>query len=202
MPTTEISNHAIYVIAREQYLKGLLELDILTQEQFEQMDRFMYKRLNISEIENYSYPTQDISPVNTLRSKDKQQTTQVLPKPDSGYVSLTDMARQYNNENPGYVIQSWIRNPNTFELLHLWESANNTEYKEQGYEEIKEGTPTSSLTPKRWIENTGAIGIISRQGQNGGTYAHPVIAGDFLTWLSPKFKLLMLEFQKGFVGNS
>ena len=194
MPSSEISNHATYLFAREQYLKGLLNAEIITKSQFEKMDRFIYDRLNISEIESYSQSIRTAPHIDIPSSGAEQKSAK-------GFVSLTDLARQYNRESPGYVIQSWIRDPNTFELLHLWELKNNSDYNEQGYNEIKAGTATSSLTPKRWIEKTGAIGITSKQGQNGGTYAHPVIAGDFLIWLSPKFKLLMLEFQSGFISS-
>lgn len=111
------------------------------------------------------------------------------------YYSLTNIARKHSEESPGYVVQSWLRSSNTLEFLRIWEEENNPGFRPQEYHallsRIKEGGFT--LTPKQWIEKTGAIGIVSKQGKSGGTYAHKEIACEFLTWISPKFKWLMIR---------
>ena len=114
-------------------------------------------------------------------------------------VSLTELAGQYSEESPGYVIQSWLRSGNTLAFLNLWESENNPDYCENGYLELLEKKKAASftLTPKLWIERTKAIGIISKQGKSGGTFAHPMIACEFASWLEPEFKILLLKLSLG-----
>lgn len=111
------------------------------------------------------------------------------------YYSLTSIARRHSEDSPGYVIQSWLRNRNTLEFLRIWEKDNNPDFRASEYAEllqrIKDGSFT--LTPKQWIEKTGAIGMVSKQGKNGGTYAQQDIACAFLSWISPKFKYLMIK---------
>lgn len=94
-----------------------------------------------------------------------------------------------------YVIQSWLRSKNTLAFLNLWEQENNPDYREAGYVELLEKKKTASftLTPKLWIEKTKAIGIISKQGKGGGTFAHPMIGCEFASWISPEFKMLLLK---------
>lgn len=114
---------------------------------------------------------------------------------DKPYYSLTNIARRQSEESPGYVIQSWLRNRNTLEFLRIWEEENNAEFRTGDYMELLQRTKEGSftLTPKQWIEKTGAIGMVSKQGKNGGTYAQQEIACEFLTWISPKFKHLMIQ---------
>jgi len=116
-------------------------------------------------------------------------------KPDEGYVSLTEFARAHSNDAPGYIIQSWLRSGNTLAFLNLWETENNPDYRESGYKELLEKKKTASftLTPKLWISQTNAIGILSKQGKSGGTFAHPMIACEFASWLVPEFKMLLLK---------
>ena len=93
------------------------------------------------------------------------------------------------------MIQSWLRSGNTLAFLNLWEKENNPDYSEAGYIGLLEKKKTASftLTPKLWIERTKAIGIVSRQGKSGGTFAHPIIAGEFASWLTPEFKIMLLK---------
>lgn len=116
-------------------------------------------------------------------------------KPDESYVSLTDIVRAHSDDAPGYVIQSWLRSGNTLAFLNLWEKENNPDYREAGYEELLEKKKTASftLTPKLWIGQTNAIGIVSKQGKAGGTLAHPMVACEFASWLTPEFKMLLLK---------
>ena len=115
------------------------------------------------------------------------------------YISLTDLARYANPEEPKIPIQTWMRNKDVLGYLGLWESIHNSNFK--GIEfttfEAAAGKNSFYLSPQRWIEKTNAIGIISKSGNNGGTYAHSDIAFEFASWLSPEFKLyLITEFQR------
>ena len=116
-------------------------------------------------------------------------------KQEEGYISLTEVARAHSEDAPGYVIQSWLRSENTLAFLNLWEQENNPDYREAGYIELLEKKKTASftLTPKLWIEKTEAIGIASKQGKGGGTFAHPMIGCEFASWISPEFKMLLLK---------
>lgn len=114
---------------------------------------------------------------------------------DENYVSLTEIARAHSEDAPGYVIQSWLRSGNTLAFLNLWEKEHNPDYNEAGYMELLEKKKVASftLTPKLWIERTKAIGIVSKQGKFGGTFAHPMIACEFAFWVAPEFKMLLLK---------
>ena len=108
--------------------------------------------------------------------------------------SLTHIAKGINSDNPSYVIQSWLRNRNTLELLRCWELEYNKDlFDDQVALSLIEKTrePSFTITAKIWCEKTKAKGIISKQGKNGGTYAYQEIAVDFLTWASPvhRYKL-------------
>lgn len=118
------------------------------------------------------------------------------------YISLTDIAKKFSDVAPSYVIQSWIRSSNTIGFLNLWEQGHNDRYSIDGYEALvaKLKTGTFTMTPKQWIEQTGAIGITSRSGKSGGTYAHPLLVCEFMMWLSPEFKLNLLEWKVDGVG--
>lgn len=114
---------------------------------------------------------------------------------DESYTSLTEIARAHSEDAPGYVIQSWLRSGNTLAFLNLWEEEHNPDYDEAGYMELLEKKKAASftLTPKLWIERTKAIGIVSKQGKSGGTFAHPMIACEFASWVAPEFKMLLLK---------
>lgn len=116
-------------------------------------------------------------------------------KQEEGYISLTEVARAHSEDAPGYVIQSWLRSGNTLAFLNLWEQENNPNYSETGYAELLKRKKTASftLTPKLWIDQTKAIGIVSKQGKNGGTFAHPMIACEFAPWIAPEFKMQLLK---------
>ncbi len=125
----------------------------------------------------------------------KELTAVRYQKPDESYISLTDIVRAHSSDAPGYVIQSWLRGGNTLAFLNLWEKENNPDYCEAGYEKLLEKKKAASftLTPKLWISQTNAIGITSKQGKSGGTFAHPIIACEFASWLTPEFKMLLLK---------
>jgi len=115
------------------------------------------------------------------------------------YISLTDLAKYANIEEPKIPIHTWMRNKNVVSFLGLWEKLHNEKFK--GIEfttfENEAGKNSFYLSPQRWIKETNAIGIISKSGNKGGTYAHSDIALEFASWLSPEFKLYLIqEFER------
>lgn len=117
----------------------------------------------------------------------------------SDYISLTDIARHKDAANTDSIIQNWLRNRNTIELLGFWETMYNPDFKPLEFEGFRKQAGLNSfvMTPKKWIETTGAIGIVSKAGRYGGTYAHKDIAFEFASWISIEFKLYIIkEFQR------
>lgn len=112
------------------------------------------------------------------------------------YISLTDIAKYRNVEDPRYVIQNWMRNRNTIEFLGVWEELHNPDFNRVQFDAVKSeaGLNRFIMTPKRWIEEMNAIGITSKPGRyDGGTYAHSDIAMAFATWISPEFQLYIMK---------
>ncbi len=115
---------------------------------------------------------------------------------EQDYISLTDMVKRFGDES---VLYGWLRNRNTVEFLGVWELINNPAFKPLEFERFKSqaGLNSFSLSPSKWVEATGAIGLFAKAGRGGGTYAHRDIAFEFGSWLSPEFKLyLITEFQR------
>lgn len=111
------------------------------------------------------------------------------------YISLTDIARYKNDDDPRFVIQNWMRNRNTIEFLGVWEQLHNPNFNRVQFDTFRNeaGLNRFSMTPTKWIENTNSIGIISKSGRYGGTYAHSDIAMSFATWISPEFQLYIMK---------
>ena len=207
---TNSNRLAMYVIAKEKYLTTLLRECKISQSDFEKMSRFLYERFHISDV-----PTEDIQEVwttisaNSITIPTTEKTFSEEAQNIQGYdaetklqppafVSLTETVRTLTEESPAHVIQSWMRSRNTLEFLALWEAENNTDFNQSGYEAImKQQSGSFTMTPKQWIDQTNAIGLVSKQGRNGGTLAHPVIACEFMLWLSPTYKLTFLEMRSG-----
>ena len=115
------------------------------------------------------------------------------------YISLTDIARSKNSDEPKDVVKNWLRNKNTIEFLGLWEQINNPNFKGVEFDTFKNeaGLNSFTLSPAKWCEKTNAIGIITKSGRYGGTYAHKDIAFEFASWISAEFKLFLIkEFQR------
>jgi len=114
---------------------------------------------------------------------------------ENEYISLTDIAKKREGEYPGYVIQNWMRNRSTISFIGLWEILHNPSFNCLEFEAIKNeaGDNGFVMTPKRWIEVTGAKGIVSKQGRYAATYAHRDIAFEFASWISSEFKLYIIE---------
>ncbi len=114
---------------------------------------------------------------------------------NTDYVSLTDIAKYLDPDNPRFIIQNWMRNRNTIEFLGAWESINNPNFNRLEFDTVRNASGTNAfvLTPQRWIAETNAIGITSKAGRYGGTYAHSDIAFEFASWISPEFKLYIIQ---------
>lgn len=114
------------------------------------------------------------------------------------YISLTDIARFKNINEPKDVVKNWLRVRDTIEFLGLWETINNPNFKGVEFDSFRKeaGTNAFTLSPQRWVEKTNAIGIISKSGKGGGTYAHPDIAMEFASWISAEFKLYLIQDYK------
>ena len=130
--------------------------------------------------------------------KDKEITIVQINEDD--YISLTDIAKIKNDEDTNMVIASWIRRVDTIEFLKLWELINNENFKPTDFEGFKSkpGQNAFTISPKKWIELTNAIGLKVKSGRyNGGTYAHKDIALEFASWISAEVKLYIIkEFQR------
>ena len=123
----------------------------------------------------------------------------VLSKSNEDYISLTDIARYRNAREPFSIINNWMRSRGTIEFLGLWEILSNPGFKPFEFERFKNeaGSNYFVLSPQRWIEATNALGITSKSGRYGGTYAHKDIAFEFASWISVEFKLYLIkEFQR------
>lgn len=115
------------------------------------------------------------------------------------FICITDIAKSRNPEHPDDLIRNWLRNRNTLELLGIWEQLHNPDFNPVEFDGIKNqaGLNSFTLTPKKWITTTGAIGLDSRAGRYGGTYAHQDIAFEFASWVSVEFKIYLIkEFQR------
>lgn len=110
------------------------------------------------------------------------------------YISLTDIARYKSNE-PKDVVKNWMRGKDTIEFLGLWEKLHNNDFKGVEFDAFKNqaGSNAFTMSPSKWIESTNAIGIVSKSGRNGGTFAHSDIAFEFASWISPEFKLYIIK---------
>ena len=129
----------------------------------------------------------------------KENLVNVIRIKNTDYISLTDLARYKNPIEPKDVIKNWIRTKTNIEFLSLWEQMHNPNIKGVEIDTFKSeaGNNYFTMSPKRWIKETNAIGIISKSGNNGGTYAHPDIAFEFASWISPEFNLyLITEFER------
>ena len=129
----------------------------------------------------------------------KERKIGVLRIDNKEFISLTDLARYANPEEPKIPIQTWMRNKDVIAYLGLWEKLNNENFKGHEFTTFENSAGKNSfyMSPQKWIKETNAIGIISKSGNNGGTYARSDIALEFASWLSPEFKLYVIqEFER------
>ena len=114
---------------------------------------------------------------------------------EDAYISLTDIAKYKNPDNAFIVVANWMRNHSTISFLGMWEQIHNPNFKPIEFDRFKaeSGDNAFTLTPQQWIKATDAIGIVSKSGRYGGTYAHTDIAFEFASWISPEFKLYIIK---------
>lgn len=114
---------------------------------------------------------------------------------EEDFISLTGIAKYKNADAPADLIKNWLRSRSTMEFLGLWEQLNNNAFRVEKFEEYKNEAGSNSfvMSPKKWIEDTNAKGIISQSGRYGGTYAHSDIAFEFASWISSEFKLYLIR---------
>ncbi len=133
---------------------------------------------------------------NTKKIKVEDKLITIIKQDKQDFICLTDMVR---GEDGSDHIRNWMRNRNTVEFLGLWETLHNPDFKPVEFDRFRKeaGLNSFNLTPKKWIKATNAIGILSKSGRYGGTYAHKDLAFEFGAWISPMFKLLLIkEFQR------
>ena len=141
-----------------------------------------------------------------IMKKNKKTTIEVqgtliaiVSMKEEDYISLTDIAKYRNEQEPFAIINNWMRGRSTIEFLGLWEKLSNPNFKPLEFERFRSesGNNYFVLSPRRWSESTNAIGLISKSGRYGGTYAHKDIAFEFASWISSEFKLYLIkEFQR------
>ncbi len=129
----------------------------------------------------------------------KGNTIAILKSKDEDYISLTDIAKHKNPNATGLVISHWLSTRYTIDFMGLWEKMHNPDFNVTEFSNIRNESGSNGfvLSSKNWINTTNAIGIISKAGRYGGTYAHKDIAFEFASWISPEFKLYLIkEFQR------
>jgi len=130
----------------------------------------------------------------------KENKVGILRVGNVNYISLTDLAKYQNSSDPSFTVKNWLRRVTTIDYVGLWEQIHNIDFNLVEFDQIKKeyGKNSFAMSPTQWIKRTNAIGIVSKGGRYSiGTYAHPDIAFEFASWLSPEFKLyLITEFER------
>lgn len=112
---------------------------------------------------------------------------------ENSYISLTDIAKQKDSDDPRIVISNWMSSYSTIDFLATWENLYNPSFNRLEFQTVRNEPGRLIMTPKQWIDRMGAIGITSQAGRYGGTYAHSDIAFEFASWISPEFKLYIIK---------
>lgn len=174
-----------YAISKEKFLTRISDLIPVKAETWERFLDSIFKSIAEDKAPIYD---ENLNP----------QLEEVVSKylhPSDDYISLTDIARKFDSESPSYLIQSWLRSRKTVEFLAEWERNNNPDFDEQSYRKLVKDvkSPQYTLSPKKWIDATHAMGITSKQGKGGGTMAHPFIACDFEMWNDSMFRFEVIK---------
>lgn len=175
-----------YVITREEFLKRVNDKIELHPVEWENIRNTLFDTRIKEETPIYEPKMNEFL----------EHTVYKYLRPTDEPVSLTDIARRFEPNNPSYLIQSWLRSRNTIEFLGEWARNNNKQFNEKAFQTLLKDvwSPSYTLTPKRWIETVNAIGLESRRGKNGGTMAHPFIACDFEIWNDMQFRYEVLKY--------
>ena len=178
-----------YAITREEFLKRVNDKIELHPEEWEDIRDTLFDAMSKGESPIYE------PKMNAFL----EQTVYKYLRPTDEPISLTDIARRFEPNNPSYLIQSWLRSRNTIEFLGEWERKNNKQFNEEAFQKLLKDvrSPSYTLTPKRWIETVNAIGLESKRGKNGGTMSHPFIACDFEMWNNMRFRYEVLKYFMG-----
>ena len=130
----------------------------------------------------------------------KENKIGILRVGNVNYISLTDLAKYQNSSDPSFTVKNWLRRITTIDYVGLWEQLHNVDFNLVEFDQIKTeyGKNSFAMSPSQWIKRTNAIGIVSKGGRYSiGTFAHPDIAFEFASWLSPEFKLYLIkEFER------
>ncbi|MBR2883950.1 MAG: KilA-N domain-containing protein [Clostridia bacterium] len=180
MSKSEIQNQLQYVIANEQYLKPLLNAGKISVEVYNEVLENLYDECELWKYGRMKNPRVEFN-------KKTREPKQTMANQKPGYISLTELAKGCSDSQAGYIIHSWLRDENTVNFLALWEKKHNEKFVD-----LIPGK-RMTLTPKIWIDRTNSIGIVSRQGRGGGTYAHKEIAMHFMCWISAEMMLKIIE---------
>lgn len=188
--------HLVDLVGMGNLLEALVAEDVISCEERDRIilriaEKHGFTGYSLSTLAGYSRSKSEVME----RAARRKASAPRSKEQDESYVSLTEIAQAHSEDSPGYVIQSWLRSSNTLAFLNLLEKENNLGYSEAGYMELLERKKAASftLTPKLWIDRTKAIGMFSKQGKSGGTFAHPMIACEFASWITPEFKMLLLK---------
>lgn len=199
MDATELVQAKLHHTMSMNFFRNLLNDGKLTQQEFEKAAKFVDEKYDVESLDiKLAMLKSENSEIRLAESKRKITHTPDKAKKASEvekkFVSLTDIARKFSDAEPSYVVQSWMRSRNTLEFLSLWEKQHNQGFNADGYENLlaQLNTGNFTMTPKQWIAQTKATGLTSKVGKNGGTYAHPLLACEFMMWLSPEYKLNLL----------
>lgn len=174
-----------YAISKEKFLTRISDLIPVKAEIWKRFLDNIFKSI-----------AEDKAPIydENLNSQLEEIVSKYL-HPSDDYISLTDIARKFDSRNPGYLIQSWLRSRKTVEFLAEREQNNNPKFDEQSYLKLVKyaRSPKFTLTPKKWVDATNAIGITLKQGKGGGTMAHTFIACDFEMWNDSSFRFEVIK---------
>lgn len=179
-----------YAITREEFLKRVNDKIELHPEEWENIRDTLFDAMTEEETTPIYEPKMNAF---------LEHTVYKYLRPTDEPISLTDIARRFEPENPSYLIQSWLRGRNTIKFLGEWERNNNQQFNEEAFKKLLKDvrSPSYTLTPKRWIESVNAIGLESKRGKKGGTMAHPFIACDFEMWNDMRFRYEVLKYFLG-----
>lgn len=184
-------DYVSYIFSRDVILKKLRDQGVISDSDFERYDQMLYDRYHIDIDLGVPRPIAGSHPTSSAHNISAAAAGKSMRK----YISLTVIAREVNEKSPGHVIQNWLRDSNTVRFLRCWELENNPDFDDVGYDALLEEmkSPAVTLSVKKWVDATGAIGLQSKLGKNGGILAPEEIACAFRAWLNPEFQYQLVQ---------